>query len=202
MKAIVATILLMLGIASMVITPITHAEAKPYKTVSEVKLLKKINTSPESKTLQCKKGLVSMINNKKRQICVYESTVEKYTAIGWQLAEGTKQVTVPLAVTTDKDQYKTNQTVDITISNNGATQLFPQGWGYTITSQDGQQYAPNGMLKMMLVALAPGNSVHWSWDQKDSNGTQTPSGKYTVTAMYTDETTNKPMTATKQITLQ
>ena len=55
---------------------------------------------------------------------------------------------------------------------------------------------------MMLVALVPGNSVHWSWDQKDSNSTQVPSGKYTITAMYTDETTNKPITATKQITLQ
>ncbi|NDB91410.1 MAG: hypothetical protein EB167_01635 [Nitrososphaeria archaeon] len=95
MKAIIATILLMLGIASMIVTPITHADAKPYKSVSEVKLLKKINTSPESKTLQCKKGLVSMTNNKKRQICVYESSVEKYTAIGWQLAEGAKPVTVP-----------------------------------------------------------------------------------------------------------
>ncbi|NDF47376.1 MAG: hypothetical protein EB158_04115 [Nitrosopumilaceae archaeon] len=133
MKAIIATILLMLGIASMIVTPITHADAKPYKSVSEVKLLKKINTSPESKTLQCKKGLVSMTNNKKRQICVYESSVEKYTAIGWQLAEGAKPVTVPNK--SDSRHYYFKQRCNATISTRMGLYHYKPRWSAICTKR-------------------------------------------------------------------
>ncbi|MFM8658963.1 MAG: hypothetical protein ACKOCQ_03405 [Candidatus Nitrosotenuis sp.] len=37
----VAITIIMLGIVSMMIAPVTHADAKKYRTVSEVKLLKK-----------------------------------------------------------------------------------------------------------------------------------------------------------------
>ena len=205
----IATILVMIGVVSLITVPLTNAEAKStnthstpkfLKSNSPAKLLKKADNAPEAKGKQCVKGQVTMLNNKKSQVCVNQSSVPRYTAIGWKVF-GNTTISTPLIVYTNNDQYKANETVNITISNNGTAKLFPQGWGYSITGPNGQHYAPSGVLKMMLVALVPGNSVHWSWDQKDANGTQVAPGKYTVTASYNEEKTNKPMSATKQITI-
>lgn len=207
----IATILVMIGVVSLVTAPLTiSADAKPtnthvlpkfLKTNTPPKLLKKTDNAPEASAKQCFKGQVTMLNNRKSQVCVSESSVSRYTAIGWKIAGASTTISTPLTLYTNNDQYKANETVNITISNNGTAKLFPQGWGYSITGPDGQQYAPSGVLKMMLVALVPGNSVHWSWDQKDANGTQVTPGKYTVTASYNEENTNKPVSATKQITI-
>lgn len=102
-----------------------------------------------------------------------------------------------LSVSTEKDQYLIGEPINITITNNGDTRLFPVGWGYSIEGSDGKQYAPNGVLRMMLVALIPGNSVHWSWNQMGGNGTQVPVGIYTITASYTEEGTSKDVTGSK-----
>lgn len=104
-----------------------------------------------------------------------------------------------LAILTDKDQYKTSETIGINITNNGNTRLFPVGWGYSIDDANGTHYAPTGVLRMMLVALTPGNSVHWTWNQLDANGTQVNPGKYNITASYTEENTLKQFSASKII---
>ena len=103
----------------------------------------------------------------------------------------TTEANPSLQITTDKDQYKIGETITITITNQGNTRIFPQGWGYSVTGFDGQQYAPNGVLKMMLVALPPGESIHWTWDQLDGNGTQVNTGKYRIVGSYTEEGTEK-----------
>ena len=104
-----------------------------------------------------------------------------------------------LEILTDKEQYKTGETINITITNQGDTRLFPQGWGYSVTGTDGQQYAPNGVLKMMLVALPPGESTHWTWDQLDSNDTQANPGIYKITGSYMEEGTEKEVSSFKEI---
>ncbi|MDE1770487.1 MAG: hypothetical protein KGI28_08060 [Thaumarchaeota archaeon] len=104
-----------------------------------------------------------------------------------------------LVVLTDKDQYKIGETIGINITNNGNTRLFPIGWGYSIDGSDGTHYAPTGVLKMMLIALIPGNSVHWTWNQLDANGTQVNPGQYNITASYTEENTQKQISASKII---
>ena len=104
-----------------------------------------------------------------------------------------------LAILTDKEQYKTGETINITITNQGDTRLFPKGWGYSVTGIDGKQYAPSGVLTMMLVALPPGQSTHWTWDQLDSNSTQVNPGKYRITGSYTEEGTEKEVSNFKEI---
>ena len=104
-----------------------------------------------------------------------------------------------LTVSTEKDQYAIGEPINITITNNGNTKLFPVGWGYSVVGPDGKQYAPSGVLRMMLVALMPGNSVHWSWNQMDGNGIQAPSGIYTITASYSEEGNSKDLTGSKII---
>ena len=104
-----------------------------------------------------------------------------------------------LLVSTEKDQYLVGEPINITIANNGDSRLFPVGWGYSIEGSDGKQYAPNGVLRMMLVILTPGNSVHWSWNQMGGNGTRVPAGIYTITASYTEEGTSKDVTGSKII---
>jgi len=106
-----------------------------------------------------------------------------------------------LQVTTDKDQYKIGETINITITDQGNTRLFPKGWGYSVTGIDGQQYAPNGVLRMMLVALPPGESIHWTWDQLDGNGTQVNTGKYRIDGYYIEEGTGKEVSNFKEITI-
>jgi hypothetical protein len=69
-----------------------------------------------------------------------------------------------LVVLTGKDQYRTGESINFTITNTGNTQLYPIGWGYSIAGIDGKHYAPNGVLKMMIIALAPGKSISWTWN--------------------------------------
>ena len=104
-----------------------------------------------------------------------------------------------LVVITEKDQYRIGETINITITNNGNTRLFPVGWGYSIEGSDGNHYAPNGVLKMMLAALTPGNSIHWKWDQLDENSIQVMPGQYIITASYTEEDTQKQFSNSKLI---
>jgi hypothetical protein len=104
-----------------------------------------------------------------------------------------------LSVSTEKDQYAIGEPINITITNNGDARLAPIGWGYSIVGTDGKQYAPSGVLRMMLVMLIPGNSVHWSWNQMDGNGTQAPTGNYTITTSYTEVGTSKEITDSKII---
>ena len=104
-----------------------------------------------------------------------------------------------LLILTEKYQYGIGETINFTITNNGNTRIFPNGWGYSINGPDGNQYAPNGVLRMMLVALPPENSIHWTWNQMDGNDTQAPPGKYTITASYTEENTEKQVSGSKVI---
>ena len=104
-----------------------------------------------------------------------------------------------LEIQTDREQYKTGESINITITNQGKTRLFPQGWGYSVTGTDGQQYAPNGVLNMMLVALPPGESTHWTWDQLDGKGTQVNTGIYRITGSYLEEGTEKEVSNFKEI---
>lgn len=104
-----------------------------------------------------------------------------------------------LGITTDMDQYQSGQTITITITNNGKTRLFPVGWGYSIVGSDGQKYAPNGVLKMMLVALTPGQSIHWTWNQHDENDSQVEAGVYKIVGSYVEEGTEKEVTASKEV---
>src|SRR5574338_972234 len=104
-----------------------------------------------------------------------------------------------LGITADKDQYLDGETITITITNTGNTRLFPVGWGYTIVGDNGQKYAPNGVLKMMLVALPPGESIHWTWDQLDENASQVSSGKYRIVGSYVGEGIEKEVTGSKEI---
>ena len=109
------------------------------------------------------------------------------------------QTSKSLVVLTEKDQYGIGEIINFTITNNGNTRLFPDGWGYSINGSDGNRYAPNGVLKMMIVALPPGNSINWTWDQMDGNSTQVIPGKYTITASYTEENTQKQISSSKTI---
>jgi len=104
-----------------------------------------------------------------------------------------------LAVSTEKTQYKIGEIINFTITNNGNSRIFPNGWGYSINGFDGKHYAPNGVLRMMLVALPPGNSTSWTWDQTDANNTQVSLGKYNLTASYTEENTQNQISASKII---
>lgn len=104
-----------------------------------------------------------------------------------------------LGITTDKDQYLDGETITITITNTGNTRIFPVGWGYSIVGADGQKYAPNGVLKMMLVALPPGESIHWTWNQTDEDSAQVSSGKYKIVGSYVEEGTEKEVTGFKEI---
>ena len=104
-----------------------------------------------------------------------------------------------LAVLTEKDQYRIGETINFTITNNGNSRLFPNGWGYSINGPDGNHYAPNGVLKMMIVALPPGNSIHWTWNQLDGHDTQVIPGEYNITASYTEENTQKQISSSKLI---
>lgn len=104
-----------------------------------------------------------------------------------------------LTITTEKDQYAIGEPIDFTITNSGNTKLFPIGWGYSISGPNGDHYAPNGVLNMMLIALAPGNSTHWEWNQLDGNETQANPGQYTISASYSEEDTQKEITASKQV---
>ena len=107
-----------------------------------------------------------------------------------------------LAVLTEKDQYGIGEAVNITITNTGNTRLFPNGWGYSINGIDGSHYAPNGVLRMMLVALTPGNSTHWTWDQLDANGTQVLPGKYNITASYSEENASRQVYGSRMIEIR
>ncbi|HSB56378.1 MAG TPA: hypothetical protein VLD38_01020 [Nitrosopumilaceae archaeon] len=104
-----------------------------------------------------------------------------------------------LVVVTEKDQYGIGEMINFTITNNGDARIFPNGWGYSIKGSDGKQYAPNGVLTMMIVALPTGNSIHWTWDQMDGNGIQVKPGEYTITASYTEENTQKQISSSKII---
>lgn len=106
-----------------------------------------------------------------------------------------------IQITTNKEQYKTGETVNFTITNDGNTRLFPKGWGYSIIGMDGKQYAPNGVLRMMLVALPPGQSMHWTWDQLDSNSTQVNSGNYRIIGSYIEEGTEKEVSNFKDFVI-
>ncbi len=110
----------------------------------------------------------------------------------------TSEVNSSLQITTDKDQYKIGKTINITITNQGNTRLFPIGWGYSVIGIDGQKYAPNGVLRMMLVALPPGESIHWTWNQLDSNGTQVNTGKYHIVGAYMEDGTQKEVSNFKE----
>lgn len=104
-----------------------------------------------------------------------------------------------LVVLTEKDQYGIGEMINFTITNNGNTRIFPNGWGYSIKGPDGNQYAPNGVLTMMIVALPSGNSIHWTWNQMDGNDIQANPGEYTITASYTEENTQKQISSSKII---
>lgn len=104
-----------------------------------------------------------------------------------------------LEVTTEKDQYVIGEPINFTITNSGSTRLFPIGWGYSITGPNGEHYAPNGVLNMMLVALSPGNSTHWEWNQLDGNGTQASPGQYSINVSYSEENTEKEITNSKLV---
>ncbi|HSA98301.1 MAG TPA: DUF333 domain-containing protein [Candidatus Nitrosotenuis sp.] len=104
-----------------------------------------------------------------------------------------------LEITTEKDQYAIGEPINFTITNSGNTRLFPIGWGYSITGPNGEHYAPNGVLKMMLVALPPGNSINWEWNQLDGNDTQAGPGQYSINASYSEEGTEKEVTSSKLI---
>jgi hypothetical protein len=104
-----------------------------------------------------------------------------------------------LTVSTEKDQYRIGEPINIVITNNGNTRLFPIGWGYSIDGLDGKHYAPSGVLKMMIVALTPENSIHWTWNQLDKNNTQVKTGKYNIASSYTEENTQKQISSSKLI---
>lgn len=110
-----------------------------------------------------------------------------------------KTVSPSLEITTEKDQYAIGEPINFTITNSGSTRLFPIGWGYSITGPNGEHYAPNSVLRMMLVALPPGNSIHWVWNQLDSNSTQASLGQYSITAFYSEENTQKEITNSKLV---
>jgi hypothetical protein len=104
-----------------------------------------------------------------------------------------------LTMSTEKEQYVIGEPINITITNNGNTRLFPVGWGYSIDGLDGKQYAPSGVLRMMLVALTPENSIHWTWNQMDEHNVQVKTGKYNITASYAEENTQKQISSSKMI---
>lgn len=51
---------------------------------------------------------------------------------------------------------------------------------------------------MILVALLPGNSIHWTWNQLDVNGTQVNPGKYRIVGSYMEESTGKEVSNFKE----
>ncbi|TBR09951.1 MAG: DUF333 domain-containing protein [Candidatus Nitrosotenuis sp.] len=104
-----------------------------------------------------------------------------------------------LEITTEKDQYAIGEPINFTITNSGSARLFPIGWGYSITGPNGEQYAPSGVLKMMLIALSPGNSTNWEWNQLDGNNTQVGPGQYSINASYSEENTEKEITNSKLV---
>ena len=108
--------------------------------------------------------------------------------------ESSKPTVSSLEITTEKEQYAAGEPINFTITNSGGTMLFPMGWGYSITGPNGEHVAPNGVLNMMLAALAPGSSVSWEWDQLDGNATQASPGQYSINASYSEENTEKEIT--------
>ena len=138
-------------------------------------------------------------------VCVKPETAKILVQRNWGiiLKDATNTTETPakssLQITTDKDQYATGESINLTITNTGNTRLFPIGWGYSISGPNGEHYAPNGVLRMMLVALPPGNSIHWEWNQLDANSTQVNPGQYTITASYSEANTQKQITSSKLV---
>lgn len=108
--------------------------------------------------------------------------------------ESSESVTSSLEITTEKEQYAAGEPINFTITNSGSTVLFPIGWGYSVTGPNGEHYAPNGVLNMMIAALSPGSSINWEWNQLDGNGTQASPGQYSINALYSEEGTEKEIT--------
>lgn len=104
-----------------------------------------------------------------------------------------------ISISTEKDQYQIGDMINFTITNIGNSRIMPNGWGYSIDGMDGKHYAPNGVLNKMLVLLPPGKSINWTWNQLDTNGTNVASGKYTITATYTEENTQRQISNSKII---
>ena len=80
-------------------------------------------------------------------------------------------------VDTDKSTYEFGEIVHISINNVG--DIDAMVYGYWIEDSYGKiVFAPR--IPMYVMPLPPGESVEYTWDQIDNDGTQVASGTYTI----------------------
>lgn len=162
----------------------TNSTSSSMPSVPIVPPLKQIKIGIAPQNVECAKDLYLLIKSEDNSpACVSQTSVSRMVHQGW----ASVSVSIsPLTIKTEKTQFKVNETVSFQIINNGTVPLGPVGWGYAIYGPDWQKVAPNRVLNMLLILLVPNGTMPWTWDQKDTNGTQVNVGNYTIIAYYHD----------------
>lgn len=86
----------------------------------------------------------------------------------------------PYELKTNKSAYQPGETVTIVFKNNSVKQFEPANNWPTITNAAGEVvYSP--VTIQILVAVGPGQSKSWEWNQVDNDNATVPPGQYTAT---------------------
>lgn len=90
---------------------------------------------------------------------------------------------IPVAkLTTERNNYSVGEIVVLTLTNIGNVNLTPSNWMIWNTSMSSPVYTSPQLGDHVLL---PGQSVTYSWDQKDNNGQQVRSWQYKAGISWT-----------------
>ncbi len=94
------------------------------------------------------------------------------------MTSGITSAATGITLDTDKSAYNEGEIVTITVTNNGDDVVtIPNG--FWIENDAGEQiYLPN--ILFYMPPLAPGQSIEYTWDMTNTDGTMVKSGDYTV----------------------
>lgn len=81
---------------------------------------------------------------------------------------------------TDKSVYSLGETVTIIFTNTGAFQITLRNSGPWVIKDKNGAIVFHPIALMVITHVQPGQTMNWTWDQKDDNGMQVSEGPYTV----------------------
>lgn len=104
-------------------------------------------------------------------------------------------------LTTDKPTYKPGETIGFSLRNTGTTMFVCGPRGYRVLNSTGVEvYKPESIPALMdsMPPTNPGEAASWSWQQKNTAGTQVPDGTYTIEVSCGDLKRHTTVTITSQ----